>query len=76
MVKNHKLLIKKISESLVRRNPDFPDQKYIQKEILQKVAEVQANYSSDEIEKIVAKKAKGNGACGQELRFYCCSKTT
>ncbi|KAF5300730.1 hypothetical protein FQR65_LT19319 [Abscondita terminalis] len=51
-------LNKKISESLVRRTPDFPDQKYIQKEILQKVGEVQANYSSDEIEKSIAKKQK------------------
>lgn len=67
-------LNKKISESLVRRNPDFPDQKYIQKEILQKVAEVQANYSSDEIEKIVVKKQKEMELAAKNLDFIAAAK--
>lgn len=49
-------------------------QKYIQKEILQKVAEVQANYSSDEIEKIVAKKQKEMELAAKNLDFIAAAK--
>ncbi|WP_407482536.1 excinuclease ABC subunit UvrB [Elizabethkingia meningoseptica] len=67
-------LNKKISESLVRRNPDFPDEKYIQKEIMQKVAEVQASYSSEEIEKIIAKKQKEMELAAKNLDFIAAAK--
>ncbi|NWJ53399.1 MAG: excinuclease ABC subunit B, partial [Bacteroidetes bacterium] len=53
-----KALNKKISENLVGRSKDFPDEKYTQKEILQKVAEVKATYASDEVEKIIEQKQK------------------
>ena len=49
-------LNKKISENLVGRSKDFPDEKYTQKEITQKVAETKANYSSEDVAKIVQQK--------------------
>ena len=62
-------LNKKISENLVGRTKDFPDQKYTQKEIIQKVAESKANYSSDEIEAIIGKKQKEMEAAAKSLDF-------
>ena len=62
-------LNKKIAESLIKRNPDFPDEKYLHKEIIQKVAEVQATYSSEEIEKLIADKQKEMEAAAKNLDF-------
>uniref|UniRef100_UPI00321BB7D9 excinuclease ABC subunit UvrB n=1 Tax=Chryseobacterium sp. TaxID=1871047 RepID=UPI00321BB7D9 len=53
-----KALNKKISENLVGRSKDFPDEKYTQKEILQKVAETKATYASEDIEKMIEQKQK------------------
>jgi len=51
-------LNKKISENLVGRSKDFPDEKYTQKEITQKVAEVKATYATEDIEKMITQKQK------------------
>ncbi len=67
-------LNKKISEILVGRSKDFPDPKYTQKEILQKVAENSANYSSADVEKIVAEKQKAMEAAAKNLDFITAAK--
>lgn len=67
-------LNKKISESLVGRTKDFPDEKYTQKEILQKVAEAKANYSSEAIEKVIAQKQKEMEAAAKNLDFIKAAK--
>jgi excinuclease ABC subunit B len=61
-------LNKKISENLVGRSKDFPDEKYTHKEILQ-VAETKANYGSEDIEKIVAQKQKEMETAAKNLDF-------
>jgi excinuclease ABC subunit B len=67
-------LNKKISESLVGRTKDFPDEKYTQKEILQKVAEAKANYSSEDIEKVITQKQKEMEAAAKNLDFIKAAK--
>ncbi|QCX53100.1 excinuclease ABC subunit UvrB [Elizabethkingia sp. JS20170427COW] len=67
-------LNKKISETLVKRNPDFPDAQYTHKEILQKVAEVQTHYSTTEIEDLIAQKQKEMEAAAQQLDFITAAK--
>ncbi|NAW51531.1 excinuclease ABC subunit UvrB [Elizabethkingia argentiflava] len=68
-------LNKKISESLVKRNPDFPDEKYLQKEIAtQKVAEVQAHYSSEEIQELLIQKQKQMELAAKNLDFIKAAK--
>ncbi len=67
-------LNKKISESLVGRTKDFPDEKYTQKEILQKVAETKANYSSEDIEKVITQKQKEMEAAAKNLDFIKAAK--
>ncbi len=62
-------LNKKISEVLVGRSKDFPDEKYTQKEILKKVAEQTAGYGSEDIEKMVAEKQKAMEAAARNLDF-------
>ncbi|WP_292010950.1 excinuclease ABC subunit UvrB [Chryseobacterium sp.] len=62
-------LNKKISESLVGRSKDFPDEKYTQKQILQKVAEAKATYATEDIEKLVAQKQKEMEAAAKNLDF-------
>ncbi|AZB09518.1 excinuclease ABC subunit UvrB [Chryseobacterium sp. G0162] len=69
-----KALNKKISENLVGRSKDFPDEKYTQKEILQKVAEVKATYASDEVEKIIEQKQKEMEAAAKNLDFIKAAK--
>ena len=69
-----KALNKKISENLVGRSKDFPDEKYTQKEILQKVAEVKASYASDEVEKIIEQKQKEMEAAAKNLDFIKAAK--
>lgn len=64
-----KAINKKISESLVKRAPDFPDEKYIQKELLQKVAEAKTNYAPEELEKLILKKQKEMEAAAKNLDF-------
>lgn len=62
-------LNKKISEVLVGRSKDFPDEKYTQKEILKKVAEQTAGYGSEDIEKMVVEKQKAMEAAARNLDF-------
>ncbi|SFI36593.1 excinuclease ABC subunit UvrB [Halpernia frigidisoli] len=50
-------LNKKISENMVGRSKDFPDSKYTQKELIQKVAEEKASYGENTDLLIAAKKA-------------------
>ena len=67
-------LNKKISENLVGRSKDFPDERYTQKEILQEVAETRANYGSEDIEKIVAQKQKEMENAAKNLDFIKAAK--
>ncbi|MCE3075030.1 excinuclease ABC subunit UvrB [Chryseobacterium gwangjuense] len=67
-------LNKKISENLVGRSKDFPDEKYTQKEILQKVAETKASYTSEDVEKIIAQKQKEMEAAAKSLDFIKAAK--
>lgn len=67
-------LNKKISESLVGRSKDFPDEKYTQKEILQKVAETKASYASEDIEKMITQKQKEMEAAAKNLDFIKAAK--
>ncbi|MBO9693153.1 excinuclease ABC subunit UvrB [Chryseobacterium sp.] len=69
-----KALNKKISENLVGRSKDFPDEKYTQKEILQKVAETKASYASEDIEKIITQKQKEMEAAAKNLDFIKAAK--
>lgn len=67
-------LNKKISESLVGRSKDFPDEKYTQKEILQKVAEAKASYSGEDIETLIEQKQKEMEAAAKNLDFIKAAK--
>ncbi|UZT96229.1 excinuclease ABC subunit UvrB [Chryseobacterium fluminis] len=67
-------LNKKISENLVGRSKDFPDEKYTQKEILQKVAETKASYSSKDIEKVITQKQKEMEVAAKNLDFIKAAK--
>lgn len=67
-------LNKKISENLVGRSKDFPDQKYTQKEIMQKVAETKATYASEDIEKMIEQKQKEMEAAAKNLDFIKAAK--
>ncbi|RMZ60685.1 excinuclease ABC subunit UvrB [Chryseobacterium nematophagum] len=67
-------LNKKISENLVGRSKDFPDEKYTQKEILQKVAETKASYSSDDIDIIISQKQKEMETAAKNLDFIKAAK--
>ncbi|QBA22204.1 excinuclease ABC subunit UvrB [Chryseobacterium indologenes] len=69
-----KALNKKISENLVGRSKDFPDEKYTQKEILQKVAETKATYATEDIEKMIARKQKEMEAAAKNLDFIKAAK--
>ena len=69
-----KALNKKISENLVGRSKDFPDEKYTQKEILQKVAETKATYASEDIEKMITQKQKEMEAAAKNLDFIKAAK--
>ncbi|KQT22196.1 excinuclease ABC subunit B [Chryseobacterium sp. Leaf404] len=67
-------LNKKISENLVGRSKDFPDEKYTQKEITQKVAETKASYSTEDVAKIVSQKQKEMEAAAKNLDFIKAAK--
>ncbi|MBM7418332.1 MULTISPECIES: excinuclease ABC subunit UvrB [Chryseobacterium] len=67
-------LNKKISENLVGRSKDFPDEKYTQKEIIQKVAEVKATYATEDIEKMITQKQKEMEAAAKNLDFIKAAK--
>lgn len=67
-------LNKKISENLVGRSKDFPDEKYTQKVLMQEVAETKATYGSEDIQKIVAAKQKEMEAAAKNLDFIKAAK--
>ncbi|WP_312769499.1 excinuclease ABC subunit UvrB [Epilithonimonas sp.] len=67
-------LNKKISENLVGRSKDFPDEKYTHKEILREVAETKASYGNEDIEKIVAQKQKEMENAAKNLDFIKAAK--
>ncbi|WOC51839.1 excinuclease ABC, B subunit [Bergeyella porcorum] len=61
---------KKISEALVGRAKDFPDDRYTQKEILKQVAEQKASYTPEDVETLIAQKQKEMEAGCQKLRLH------
>lgn len=65
---------KKISEALVGRAKDFPDEKYTQKEILKSVAEDRAMYNAEDLEQLIAKKQKEMEAAAKNLDFIKAAK--
>lgn len=67
-------LNKKISENLVGRSKDFPDQKYTQKSILQEVAEVKSNYGTEDIQKLIDQKQKEMEEAARKLDFIAAAK--
>ena len=67
-------LNKKISEVLVGRAKDFPDEKYTQKAILQQVAEQKASYGSEDLSKLIAEKQKAMEAAAKNLDFITAAK--
>lgn len=67
-------LNKKISENLVGRSKDFPDEKYTQKSILQEVAEVKAHYASEDIQKLIDQKQKEMEDAAKKLDFIAAAR--
>ena len=67
-------LNKKISEILVGRSKDFPDEKYTQKEILAKVAEQKAQYAGEGLDQLIAEKQKAMEAAAKNLDFIKAAK--
>ena len=65
---------KKISENLVGRSKDFPDEKYTQKSILQEVAEVKATYANEDIQKLIEQKQKEMEEAAKKLDFISAAK--
>ena len=59
---------------MVGRSKDFPDPKYTQKEILQKVAEQSAGYGGADLEKIITDKQKAMEAAARNLDFIKAAK--
>ncbi len=67
-------LNKKISENLVGRTKDFPDEKYTQKAILKQVAEERAAYGNEDISGLINKKQKEMEAAAKNLDFIKAAK--
>ncbi|WP_313216268.1 excinuclease ABC subunit UvrB [Soonwooa sp.] len=67
-------LNKKISENLVGRSKDFPDDKYTQKSILQEVAEVKSTYANEDIQKLIEQKQKEMEDAAKKLDFIAAAK--
>lgn len=65
---------KKISEALVGRAKDFPDDRYTQKEILKQVAEQKASYTPEDVETLIAQKQKEMEAAAKNLDFILAAK--
>ena len=65
---------KKISEALVGRAKDFPDDKYTQKEILKQVAEQRASYGAADLDKLIAEKQKAMETAAKNLDFIKAAK--
>lgn len=69
-----KPLNKKISEALVGRAKDFPDEKYTQKEIIKQAEKLRANYNSEDLEALIAEKQKAMEEAAQKLDFILAAK--
>lgn len=69
-----KALNKKISEALVGRSKDFPDEKYTHKEILQKMAKEKASMNSEELENLINEKQKAMEMAAKNLDFITAAK--
>jgi len=69
-----KQLNKKISEALIGRSKDFPDERYTQKEIVQKVAEERAAYGNGNVGKLISQKQKEMEAAAKNLDFIKAAK--
>lgn len=67
-------LNKKISEVLVGRAKDFPDEKYTQKSILKQVAEQKASYGSEDLSKLIGEKQKAMESAAKNLDFIKAAK--
>jgi len=67
-------LNKKISETLIKHNSDFPGDKYTQKKILQESINSSNLYNSDEIDKIIEKKQKEMALAAKNLDFIVAAK--
>lgn len=65
---------KKISEALVGRAKDFPDEKYTQKEILKQVAEQRETYDEADLDKLIAEKQKAMETAAKNLDFIKAAK--
>lgn len=69
-----KALNKKISEILVGRSKDFPDEKYTQKEILHKITKEKTSLSNEEIQNLIAEKQKQMENAAKNLDFITAAK--
>ncbi len=67
-------LNKKISEVMVGRSKDFPDEKYTQKEILREVAEQKSQYGGDGLEGLIGEKQKAMETAAKNLDFIKAAK--
>ena len=67
-------LNKKISENLVGRSKDFPDTRYTQKEIIQKVAEVKESYDQEGLAELINQKQKEMETAAKNLDFITAAK--
>ena len=65
---------KKISEALVGRSKDFPDEKYTQKTIMKQVAEERLAYGSENVEKLIVEKQKAMETAARNLDFIKAAK--
>lgn len=65
---------KKISEALVGRAKDFPDERYTQKEIAKQVAEQKASYGSEDFSQLIAQKQKEMETAAKNLDFIKAAK--
>lgn len=65
---------KKISEALVRKSHDFPEDKYIQKKIVKPQEVAQNNHTPEELENIIEAKQKEMEAAAKNLDFIQAAK--
>ena len=65
---------KKISEALVGRAKDFPDEKYTQKTIMKQVAEERLAYGSENVEILIGEKQKAMETAARNLDFIKAAK--
>lgn len=67
-------LNKKVSEILVGRGKDFPDEKYIQKEIFQRIVQEKSAISSEDLENLIIEKQRAMEAAAKNLDFITAAK--